>query len=71
MLQVSKEQDKIKLQFSDNGKGFEVSSNGGGYGLRNMRDRADKIKAKIYLNSTLEKGTSTELEFTIRNNSPH
>lgn len=71
VLQVSKEQDKIKLQFSDNGKGFEVSSNGGGYGLRNMRDRADKIKAKIYLNSTLEKGTSTELEFTIRNNSPH
>jgi signal transduction histidine kinase len=53
----------VELQVVDNGKGFDVQSTGetGGMGLANLKDRAQKLKARLEIASTPEKGTSVKI----------
>lgn len=51
----------VHLTIQDNGEGFDVKLADGGNGLGNMYKRADNMGAKLYINSTIAKGTKVEL----------
>ena len=51
----------VHLSIQDNGEGFDVKLADGGNGLGNMYKRADNMGAKLYINSTIAKGTKVEL----------
>jgi len=50
------------LQVEDDGRGFEVQKDGGGYGLRNMRDRARLLGGHLAVKSVLGEGTRITLK---------
>lgn len=50
---------KLEMKLSDNGNGFE-KVNGSGNGLGNMENRAELIGGKLYINSSLGKGTTVK-----------
>ncbi|MFN2440313.1 MAG: sensor histidine kinase [Chitinophagaceae bacterium] len=54
--------NKLKLQIKDDGKGFLVNNIIEGNGLKNIRARAEEIKAVMKINSAPGKGTILELE---------
>ena len=49
--------NELFLRISDDGKGFEINENGDGNGLQNIRNRAEKIGAKLDIESEIGKGT--------------
>jgi len=53
--------DNIELSIRDNGIGFDTSNPPRGNGLNSMRQRAEKIKAKFNIQSSLGNGTSVDL----------
>ncbi len=59
----------LRLQISDNGKGFEVtnSTNGyGGNGLRSIRQRAETLRGKLEIESQKGVGTTLRLKVPLR-----
>ncbi|MEO1516878.1 MAG: ATP-binding protein, partial [Bacteroidota bacterium] len=51
--------DSMKMEISDDGRGFLVDAvRGVGNGIQTMHDRAEKIGAEIEIRSELNKGTS-------------
>ncbi|MBX2875448.1 MAG: hypothetical protein KTR30_25250 [Saprospiraceae bacterium] len=61
-LTIKKIDDKVLIIFQDDGKGFEVSGEGNGYGLKNMEDRAKKIGGVLLISSIKDRGTKISLE---------
>lgn len=57
----------LKINFSDNGKGFQTEDKYSGDGIKNMKNRAHKINAKLFIDST-KKGTSLELQIPFPKN---
>lgn len=51
------------LIIKDNGIGFDISTAAMGYGLLNMKARANEMNAQLTINSSLEKGTTIQLDF--------
>lgn len=51
----------LKLQVTDNGKGFDSDSASTGNGLKNMKQRTENIRGKLSLVSQPDKGTSITL----------
>jgi signal transduction histidine kinase len=53
----------IRLEIMDDGSGFDVKLRGksGGIGLKNMRESAKQIHARISFHSSLEKGTRIKI----------
>jgi signal transduction histidine kinase len=66
MLIVFEQQGDLSvLKLSDNGKGFDFESaslNSTGLGLRSLRNRAELINSKLFVQSTKGKGISYVLE---------
>jgi ligand-binding sensor domain-containing protein/two-component sensor histidine kinase len=52
---------EISLQIKDNGKGFDISEDFDGNGLRNMKLRAEKLKGKFEIDSA--NGTQISVKF--------
>jgi signal transduction histidine kinase len=52
---------RLLLTIQDNGRGFEQGQDGGGYGLRNMRDRARLLGGELTVNSKPGQGTAVNL----------
>jgi len=48
----------IRLSLQDDGRGFDPEAKGHGNGLRNMRDRAQRLKGELEVVSTVDQGTS-------------
>lgn len=48
----------IEFQFKDNGKGFDTNKEHSGIGLLNIKQRAEKLNAKLTVESAAGKGTS-------------
>jgi signal transduction histidine kinase len=50
--------NKLQIEITDNGQGFEVQAASGGNGLLNMQKRALNIKGQLEIKSVLGKGTT-------------
>lgn len=55
----------ITITFSDDGVGFDIGQKSRGYGLENMRQRAQKMDAQFDIFSTPKKGTTIQLALQI------
>jgi signal transduction histidine kinase len=53
--------DVVRLVIRDDGRGFDVPS-AGGFGLRNMRARAEQVHGTLTVHSDPDTGTTIELE---------
>ena len=51
----------LKIKISDNGKGFDPEQITEGYGLGNIRKRAEQIGAEVYFNRLADVGSSIEI----------
>lgn len=58
----------VELVIADNGKGFEfdVTGSGGGMGLANMRERAEKLGGTLWIVSEPGKGTRVNVNARVR-----
>lgn len=62
-----REKGVLHITLSDNGKGFNVEEVVKGNGLNNMRNRAERLKGKLYIDSRPGQGTSINLHFRLPN----
>lgn len=61
----------IELEVADNGVGFEPDrTGGGGMGLANMRERAERLGGRLILTSTPERGTNVTVKIPSEENEP-
>lgn len=61
-----KDLDTLHIMLKDNGDGFNVEEVVKGNGLNNMRNRAERLKGKLYIDSTPKRGTTINLHFRIQ-----
>lgn len=54
----------LKISITDNGKGYDMNNVNEGYGLGNIRKRAEQIGAIVIFTSTPGSGSSMEIEYT-------
>ena len=54
--------DRVRLEVTDDGAGFDPAVVNGGYGLRGMRARVDEAGGTIAVRSAPAKGTSVQVE---------
>lgn len=60
-ITLSNENEYIKLRIQDDGVGFDTSEDNSGNGLKNMKRRADEMKAQFKIESSKGNGTQIEL----------
>ena len=60
-LDARKENDKLVIKITDNGKGFDVGKNPGGVGLQNLKSRAKMINADLVIKSEQGKGATVTI----------
>jgi signal transduction histidine kinase len=65
-FEVNKRENKLCIEIRDDGKGFEEESSNKGNGLYNIKKRAEKIEAKITIDSTINKGTKIRVEVFLK-----
>jgi len=59
------ENDILKISISDNGIGFDTELVKSSNGLKNLKKRADKLKAQISIDSVVNKGTEIQLLYKL------
>jgi ligand-binding sensor domain-containing protein/signal transduction histidine kinase len=57
-LRLKLNDELLEISLIDNGEGFDTSEKSNGYGIKNMRERAEKLNALLEIISTEGKGTS-------------
>ncbi|STD11692.1 sensor histidine kinase [Chryseobacterium carnipullorum] len=62
-IRVDDDQDTLRINISDNGKGFNTNQIQDGSGLKNMEVRAKLIHAEFSIQSELDKGTQTSITY--------
>jgi ligand-binding sensor domain-containing protein/two-component sensor histidine kinase len=62
---ISYSKKQINLEIRDNGKGFNLKEVKDGNGIKNMRRRANEIKAELNIVSKVNEGTNIELTLII------
>lgn len=60
-IQLTVEENTIKMKIEDNGKGFDVEKYSNGNGLKNMKKRAEQIHAEFSIDSNIGKGSFIQL----------
>ncbi len=65
-FEVTKHDNKICIEISDDGKGFDENVVQKGNGLYNMRKRAAKINAEFTIESRINKGTIIKVEIYLK-----
>lgn len=65
MLSITEAHESIKLDYSDNGKGFDKQKIKPGIGLKSIASRLDILKGKMSYISQLGKGTHFEISIPI------
>ena len=58
--------DQLIVNISDNGKGFNAAADHEGYGLNNMRKRAEQIGAQLHFNRLSDTGSHLEIILPLR-----
>jgi ligand-binding sensor domain-containing protein len=69
-ITVSYQDDQLKLEIKDNGKGLEKSKDYSGNGIFSMKKRAGLMKAQLQIDSQPGQGTRILLQTRVRNNKP-
>lgn len=64
-IKVSQVQQTIRVDIKDNGKGFDLSDAKNGFGLENMKQRAQEIKGECIVSSEPGKGTCVSVQLTV------
>jgi len=64
-ISFRRKKDVCTLIIQDNGKGFDVNNGTQGNGLQNMRQRAEKMKSALSIESEITKGTTITLQFPV------
>ncbi len=65
LVELQREQGTIRLRVKDDGRGFHPTAvAGSGYGLRNMKTRANSLGARFQIVSDLGTGTEVVVELT-------
>lgn len=65
LLEAELQDNVLHITLVDNGKGFNVEEVVKGNGLNNMRNRAERLKGKLYIDSHAGQGTSINLHFRL------
>jgi signal transduction histidine kinase len=60
-LKISTNNNKAIIELSDDGKGFNLSEQSSGEGLKNMKNRAEAIQSDLKIQSDSGKGTQIQL----------
>ncbi len=60
-LEIKKNNSNITLTFTDNGKGYDMSTSKAGSGLMNLQERCKIIGANLKITSAPNKGTQTSI----------
>ena len=58
---LNHQSNKLNVQISDNGKGFDLDKNSEGYGLKNIKARVETLKGECFYSSKLTEGTQINL----------
>jgi len=61
IIELSNENNYIRLRVQDDGVGFDLSQDNAGNGLKNMKRRANEMNADFKINSSIGSGTQIEL----------
>jgi len=61
-IDLTNENNLIRLRIRDDGIGFDTSKENASNGLKNMKRRADEMKAEFHIESTIGSGTQIELK---------
>lgn len=64
-IKIAIENRKFNLLITDNGKGFDSTKPTVRNGIKNMKNRAEKLRGKFILEAKVGEGTKVELEFMI------
>jgi signal transduction histidine kinase/Tfp pilus assembly protein PilF len=64
-IDFKKQAKMLHLTIADNGKGFDVTNDSSGNGLRNMKERAKNILGSLSIKSSAETGTEVSLVLPI------
>lgn len=70
-LSLSKRDENFELIFDDDGKGFYIGDVENSNGLKNIRERADKINAVLRINAEENKGVRITLQFKLTKTIKH
>lgn len=60
-IRAALEDEQLLITIKDNGRGFQEAGSDGGYGLRNMRDRARLLGGELKIASSPGNGTTIKL----------
>jgi signal transduction histidine kinase len=65
-VQITANSERIELEVTDNGRGFEPDtvSDGGGMGLISMQERTEKLGGSLQISSRPGEGTSVKLQLS-------
>lgn len=61
-VKVGSSNKKLEVEISDNGKGFDVASTKSGYGLQNMKQRAEELGGSFELSSSNDRGAEIKVD---------
>lgn len=67
-LSVFNEDRKLKIALRDDGEGFNGNNGHGGFGMRNMVERAERVRGTLTVKTNVGMGTSVEFEGLIPSN---
>jgi len=65
-LSLRRERDIVVLEVTDDGVGYDTAISVGGFGLRNMRERAFNAGARLDVTSTPGSGTRLQMRIPVR-----
>src|SRR5690625_3221673 len=65
LIQLQYEENRFQMNLKDDGQGFDLEENFSSAGLKNMKNRAVFIQAKLNIHSDIGKGTKLSLTLNI------
>jgi len=67
-IEIQKQPDLLRIQYSDNGHGMDATAMKSGLGFLNMRSRIDAVNGKIEFESSEGEGLKTTITLNIHGN---
>lgn len=65
-IQLNNYANSLNIVVEDDGKGFEILSSGKGIGLKNVKERIDKLNGKVVIDSRKGHGTTIIIDIPIK-----